>query len=552
MQCTMGIRTKETHIHVVGIGPYYGLNTFVGKMAMRLIRTLGFLVIIIGGAQRMLAADETEFAFFFIGEEATKGWGKTQQIELRPTEEGLELNGNGWDAKIYRWIELPAGYYLVTAAGKGERLLIQLIEDFQSRKTLFNLNIASDKWRSDWRPFRLKKKMRLLVIIRASGDEPITAVIQSLKISAVPEPVATDLPSLAELATSRPAPLIVRGCTMVCQRTPEVRAKNIADIRGWHANVARVFMGGMSKKNWTEDAGAFDVAMKSVEAFLEAARPQQLKVILTLNGGGLGFAESASKGAFWANPELPVRFGSAWKRIAERLLPYADVIYGYDLYNEPLDWEQMPHPPRQWRDIAKAAIKAIREVDPATWIIYEPGPGGMHWGFANLQPLPDTRVIYSLHFYSPHEFTHQGIYNIQNTDLAEVKATLNVRYPGVVNGFRWDKDSIRESLSPVREFQQRYQVPILVGEFSAIRWAPGNDAAQYIADLIDIFEENSWGWVYHAFREWSGWSVEHDDVWAPHAGPHNRAQEETTRAKVLKKGLARNLTALPANAGEDK
>jgi len=26
--------------------------------------------------------------------------------------------------------------------------------------------------------------------------------------------------------------------------------------------------------------------------------------------------------------------------------------------------------------------------------------------------------------------------------------------------------------------------------------------------LIDLYEENGWHWVYHAFREYQGWNVE--------------------------------------------
>jgi hypothetical protein len=54
-------------------------------------------------------------------------------------------------------------------------------------------------------------------------------------------------------------------------------------------------------------------------------------------------------------------------------------------------------------------------------------------------------------------------------------------------------------------------VHIYIGEFSAIRWAPEGSAARYLSDLIEIFEAHGWDWSYHAFREWSGWTVEHRD-----------------------------------------
>ncbi len=70
-----------------------------------------------------------------------------------------------------------------------------------------------------------------------------------------------------------------------------------------------------------------------------------------------------------------------------------------------------------------------------------------------------------------------------------------------------NRGSVFES---VREFQLAYNVHIYVGEFSAIRWAPG--AAKYLSDCIDLFEEYNWDWTYHAFREWDGWSIEHGEL----------------------------------------
>lgn len=55
-----------------------------------------------------------------------------------------------------------------------------------------------------------------------------------------------------------------------------------------------------------------------------------------------------------------------------------------------------------------------------------------------------------------------------------------------------------------------YNVHIYIGEFSAPRWAPG--AAMYLADCISLFEEYNWDWSYHAYREWTGWSLEHDNL----------------------------------------
>jgi endoglucanase len=101
--------------------------------------------------------------------------------------------------------------------------------------------------------------------------------------------------------------------------------------------------------------------------------------------------------------------------------------------------------------------------------------------------------------YAPHEFTHQGVYG-QGKEFI---------YPGLINGKQWDKAKLEQALQPVVDFQKKHGVHIYIGEFSAIRWAPDNSAYRYLKDVIDIYEANGWDWSYHAFREWSGWSVEH-------------------------------------------
>jgi len=80
---------------------------------------------------------------------------------------------------------------------------------------------------------------------------------------------------------------------------------------------------------------------------------------------------------------------------------------------------------------------------------------------------------------------------------------MGVTYPGKIGGHEWNKEQIRRALAPAMRYQNDYHVPIYIGEFSAIRWAPG--AAAYLRDLIEVMEENQWDWAYHAFREWDGW-----------------------------------------------
>ncbi len=128
--------------------------------------------------------------------------------------------------------------------------------------------------------------------------------------------------------------------------------------------------------------------------------------------------------------------------------------------------------------------------------------------------------------YWPGGYTHQGVNN--NWGVAGKDGMAS--YPDSA----CNRQALIEHLRPVRDFQQRYGARIYVGEFSAVRWAPG--AERYLEDCISLFEEYGWDWTYHAFREWNGWSVEHTE----NPQDNEPAQTDTARKKVLLKYFKRN------------
>jgi len=140
--------------------------------------------------------------------------------------------------------------------------------------------------------------------------------------------------------------------------------------------------------------------------------------------------------------------------------------------------------------------------------------------------LSVPNVVYSVHMYLPHEFTHQGVFG----------PSAPVVYPGEIGGKKWDKAALREALQPAIDFQKAYNVHIYVGEFSAIRWAPDQSAYRYLRDLIEVMEDLGWDWTYHAFREWDGWSVEHTE----NRDDHARAATPTLREQLLRGWFAKN------------
>jgi hypothetical protein len=199
-------------------------------------------------------------------------------------------------------------------------------------------------------------------------------------------------------------------------------------------------------------------------------------------------------------------------------------IWAFDILNEPCTGGQIYV--EKWQKLSASVAQSIAGIDSARQIIIE-CPYGSPDKFNQLAKIPLPNVIYSFHMYAPGDFTHQGLFG----------RPLGVRYPGTISRRVWNARTIAAWLQRVVDFQKKYRVKIFVGEFSAVCYAPGDSARRYLGDAIRFFEKQGWDWTYHAFREYSGWSVEHvgtnpNDI---HASP-----SPTDRQQLLESWFRKN------------
>lgn len=279
--------------------------------------------------------------------------------------------------------------------------------------------------------------------------------------------------------------------------------------RDWGANLIRWQIGGTAYKDTGLETENYDEVLQSelarFDAILPACEQNGLRVVLDLH--------SLSKKLF-NSPTNQDRLVATWRHLATRYKG-RDIIWAYDIANEPsqVGWSEGA---LLWNDLAVRVARAIREIDADKTIIVEGELFANPESFETLRPLPVPNIVYSFHMYHPGQYTHSRIWNPRQEIWT---------YPGIIEGKQWDKSELKRALAPVIAFQKRYNAHIYVGEFGAVRWAKGS--AQYLADLIDIFEENHWDWSIHAFREWHGWSAEHGDdmqITTPSPTPTDREQ----------------------------
>jgi hypothetical protein len=164
---------------------------------------------------------------------------------------------------------------------------------------------------------------------------------------------------------------------------------------------------------------------------------------------------------------------------------------------EPHPDDDAKQPLGDWNALARKITAAIRSVDERTPILVNSIGWAYPKQFEVLQPTGDPRTVYTVHFYDPHYYTHQ-------------KPDEHVVYPGFrVPGQKnivWDKAVLEAQLDPVRAFQQKYHVPIFVGEFGCARYASGVEA--WLGDQMELYDRYGWSWAYWAFREWDVMNIE--------------------------------------------
>lgn len=317
--------------------------------------------------------------------------------------------------------------------------------------------------------------------------------------------------------------------------SPDITPESLRVLgKEWNANLIRwqlIRYGPAAKLRTVAEYDAWlEGALKKLDAMLPVCEEYGVRVVLDLHSpfGGAptvsGYVGTDS--GIFTNRAAQDKFVADWGRMARR---YRDsrVIWGYDLANEPVE-EEVADGCDTWQVLATRAAQAVRKSDTRHAIIVEPTPWGGPEALENLEPIPVSGVVYSVHMYVPHQFTHQGVNN---------NSTNAVAYPGTIADKAWDKDALRRVLQPVHEWQRDYGVQIYLGEFSAIRWAPNDSAQRYLKDCIEIFEEFGWDWSFHAFREWSGWSVEH----GPDKGDASPSKTQTGREKLLRDWFGKNL-----------
>jgi aryl-phospho-beta-D-glucosidase BglC (GH1 family) len=213
------------------------------------------------------------------------------------------------------------------------------------------------------------------------------------------------------------------------------------------------------------------------------------------------------------------RLTALWRKLAGHYANRDPERVFFEIMNEPWGIDSY-----RWAGIEARVAVAIRQVAPRHTIIAAGTNNSDIPDLLALEPLADGNVVYTFHFYEPHEFTHQGaswgapwwIYthsipypatagSIQDSSMQELLKEL----PQGADRYQledyfldgWDAHHIRLLMDEAAAWAHEKNVPLICNEFGAYReHSDPTSRANWIRDVRTALEADGIGWSMWDYR----------------------------------------------------
>ena len=219
--------------------------------------------------------------------------------------------------------------------------------------------------------------------------------------------------------------------------------------------------------------------------------------------------ESDFKARLTKDDSFVQAFADFWRALARHYSTWDAERVFFEILNEPEFGDRY-----RWYGVQAKLATASREGAPRHTII----AAGAHWSddddLVFLEPLRDSNVIYTFHFYEPHIFTHQGagwgtyswqwVNGLHYPSSPESAAKVAAGVPDAVDRLQlirygqdhWDAARIDAEVTQVAEWARQRGVPVVCNEFGVYRdFAEPHDRAAWIHDVRTALERHGMGWT---------------------------------------------------------
>ncbi len=236
---------------------------------------------------------------------------------------------------------------------------------------------------------------------------------------------------------------------------------------------------------------------KLLQHFAQWCRKYNLRVVFNMHKAVGNYCDILEEKGLMQDESLQSRFIALWEKIEEEFSDQPDIIF--ELLNEVVNASA-----EEWNLLAEKTIRAIRRKNPDRLIVL----GGIEWnnppGLEHIRVYDDENIIYTFHFYAPHEFTHQQ----SVLQWPHLYYNRKMPYPcddieryrdfhrlfGRKNPYpdfdRMDIEFLRRQMKPAFDFIRAHPDKILwCGEFGTIRHCNIQWRENWMRDVISLLKE---------------------------------------------------------------
>lgn len=253
-----------------------------------------------------------------------------------------------------------------------------------------------------------------------------------------------------------------------------------------------------------ETPGSYrEETFKHIDNFISWCEDVNVLPVLNMHKAIGNYCDIQEEVTLFDSEELQQRFIDVWVEFEKRYSDKPDVAF--ELLNEVRDI-----PDELWNDLAERTINAIRALNKTRVIIV----GCCCWGscsrLKNLRLYDDPNIIYTYHFYDPHEFTHQrGVlmccplyynrhmpYPCDDIErYREYHRLVHKSENPLPNYDKIDKKFLRDLMQPAFDWIEEHPDKVLwLGEFGTIRHANIEWRVNYMQDVISMAKEHDIGY----------------------------------------------------------
>lgn len=290
------------------------------------------------------------------------------------------------------------------------------------------------------------------------------------------------------------------------QATGEIIPPAVSDLRRIHELGFGHVRIRINPENLITPNGLEPSQTQQLHNIITRINDRQLSVILTSQ------PSSAFKARLRPDNAALSDFAAFWQALAKRLADIAPSMLVFEAINEP-ETESA----QAWQRIQERLVAAIRAGAPKHYIVVTGHQFSSLPELLQIQPLAYDNLLYSFHFYEPHNFTHQGAnwgwpmwqlfhdwpYPSSPQAVAPLlpehapQAREHLAYYGEQ---RWNKAKLAEALNRAAAWAKQHNVTLICTEFGVYRdgVAPAYRET-WLADVAQLLEARDINWTLWAY-----------------------------------------------------